>query len=63
MSATIRRLAAASATALAACLLTGGVATAEPIWVLPGVDLGPLLEPTVQLPTQLLAPIYDVLNP
>ncbi|MER7011185.1 hypothetical protein ABT324_07140 [Saccharopolyspora sp. NPDC000359] len=63
MSATIRRLAAASAAALTACLLTGGVATAEPIWVLPGVDLGPLLEPAVQLPTQLLAPVHDVLNP
>ncbi|MDA3643642.1 hypothetical protein LZ318_12635 [Saccharopolyspora indica] len=63
MSATIRRLAAVAATAITACLLTGGVATAEPIWLLPGVDVGPLLEPSVQLPTQLLAPVFDVLNP
>ncbi|MER5389204.1 hypothetical protein [Saccharopolyspora sp. NPDC002686] len=63
MSATIRRFAAVSAAAIAACLFTGGVATAEPIWVLPGVDLGTLLEPSVQLPTQLLAPVVDILNP
>lgn len=63
MSATIRRIAAVAAAAITTCLLTGGVATAEPIWVLPGVDLGPLLEPSVQLPAQLLAPVFDVLNP
>ncbi|GAA4619221.1 hypothetical protein [Saccharopolyspora hordei] len=63
MSTTIRRLAAVWAAVITACLFTGGVATAEPIWLLPGVDLGPLLEPTVQLPTELLAPIFDILNP
>lgn len=62
MATSIRRFAAAAATALAACLLTGGVATAEPIWVLPGVDLGAVLGPTVQLPTQLLQPVFDVLG-
>jgi len=62
MSKQIRRIAATAAATLTACLLTGGVATAEPIWVVPGVDLGPLLGPTVQLPTQLLRPVFDVLN-
>ncbi|MEV0702309.1 hypothetical protein AB0I53_30945 [Saccharopolyspora sp. NPDC050389] len=62
MAKSIRRFAAATAAALAACLLTGGVATAEPIWVLPGVDLGAVLGPTVQLPTQLLQPVFDVLG-
>ncbi|MEU6270564.1 hypothetical protein [Saccharopolyspora shandongensis] len=62
MATSIRRFAAATATALAACLLTGGVATAEPIWVLPGVDLGAVLGPTVQLPTQLLQPVFDALG-
>jgi hypothetical protein len=30
--------------------------------VLPGVDLGAVLGPTVQLPTQLLQPVFDVLG-
>ncbi|MEU5850945.1 hypothetical protein [Saccharopolyspora shandongensis] len=62
MATSIRRFAAATATALAACPLTGGVATAEPIWVLPRVDLGAVLGPTVQLPTQLLQPVFDALG-
>lgn len=62
MPKTIRRFVAVAATALAACLLTGGVATAEPIWVLPGVDLGAALAPTVQLPTQVLQPVFDVIG-
>ncbi|MGP4018168.1 hypothetical protein [Saccharopolyspora sp. 5N708] len=62
MSKTSYRFAAAAVAALAACLLTGGVAAAEPIWVAPGVDLGALLGPTVQLPTQLLQPIVGLLG-
>ncbi|GAA0519636.1 hypothetical protein GCM10011581_09590 [Saccharopolyspora subtropica] len=56
------RIAATAASVLVACLLTSGVANAVPIWVLPGVDLGPVLGPTVQLPTQLLQPVFDLLG-
>ncbi|MCI2420343.1 hypothetical protein MOQ72_23130 [Saccharopolyspora sp. K220] len=62
MSKSSYRFAATAAVALTACLLTGGVAAAEPIWVLPGVDLGAVLGPTVQLPTQLLQPIVGLLG-
>ncbi|MDI2028404.1 hypothetical protein QFW96_07270 [Saccharopolyspora sp. TS4A08] len=61
MSASVRRAATAVALAVSAALLTGGVAQAEAIWVLPGVDLGAVLTPTVQLPTQLLAPVVALL--
>lgn len=63
MSHSVRRVAATVAIAVSAALLTGGVANAESIWLVPGVDLGPVLGPTVQLPTQLLAPIVDLLAP
>lgn len=63
MSQSIRRVAATVAIAVSAALLTGGVANAESIWLVPGVDLGPVLGPTVQLPTQLLAPVVDLLTP
>jgi hypothetical protein len=33
-----------------------------PIWVLPGLDLGWLLGPTVPVPTQALAPIDGLLK-
>jgi hypothetical protein len=33
-----------------------------PIWVLPGVDLGSILSPTIQLPTQILAPVNGLLG-
>ncbi|MEB3366962.1 hypothetical protein [Saccharopolyspora mangrovi] len=61
MSTSIRRAATAVAIAVSAALLTGGVANAESVWVLPGVDLGAVLTPTVQLPTQLLAPVVAIL--
>jgi hypothetical protein len=32
-----------------------------PIWVLPGVDLGPILDPTVGVPAAL-APIFELLK-
>ncbi|MEV4730944.1 hypothetical protein [Saccharopolyspora sp. NPDC049426] len=57
----VRRAAASVAIAVSAVLLTGGVANAESVWVLPGVDLGAVLTPTVQLPTQLLAPVVALL--
>jgi hypothetical protein len=43
-------------------LATGGVASAEvPIWVLPGVDLGTVLDPTTGVPGAL-APVFDLLK-
>jgi hypothetical protein len=48
--------------------LAGGVASAAPvvqdtpIWALPGLDVGGLLGPLVQAPTELLAPIYGILT-
>ncbi|MFD9959123.1 hypothetical protein [Amycolatopsis sp. NPDC058986] len=55
----------------AAAVLTGvagGVADAAPaegtpIWVTPDLDLGGLLGPAVQAPTQLLAPIFGLITP
>lgn len=47
----------------AALGLGSGVASAEtPIWLVPGVDAGPLLGPTVGLPTTALAPIDGLLT-
>ena len=51
--------------------IAGGVASAAEvtaqdapsIWVLPGVDLGSLLGPTVGLPTDLLRPIFGIITP
>ncbi|GAA3537834.1 hypothetical protein GCM10022222_21820 [Amycolatopsis ultiminotia] len=54
--------------------VAGGVASAatqeppaasEPpaIWVVPGLDAGSLLAPTVQAPTQLLAPVVNLITP
>ncbi|MEV7550810.1 hypothetical protein AB0N89_14390 [Amycolatopsis sp. NPDC089917] len=54
--------------------LAGGVASADPlpgpptgggpaVWLIPGVDLGSLLGPTVPVPTDLLAPIYGIITP
>jgi hypothetical protein len=46
--------------------LGGGVANAAdnntPIWVVPGLDAGSLLDPTVGLPTAALAPIDSLLT-
>lgn len=61
MSQSIRRAATAVTLALGAVLVTGGVANAESVWLLPGVDLGAVLTPTIQLPTQLLAPVVAIL--
>ncbi|RRO16124.1 hypothetical protein EIL87_13760 [Saccharopolyspora rhizosphaerae] len=63
MSQSVRRVATTVVVAVSAALLTSGVANAESIWLVPGVDLGPVLGLTVQLPTQLLAPVVDLLTP
>ncbi|GAA4857814.1 hypothetical protein [Saccharopolyspora rosea] len=55
-----------AATGLLALALTGagtGVAAASPaVWLVPGVDAGPLLGPAIGLPTQLLAPVDGLLT-
>ncbi|RSN57511.1 hypothetical protein DMH01_26305 [Amycolatopsis sp. WAC 04182] len=52
--------------------LAGGVASADPlptggdgpaVWLIPGLDLGGLLGPTVPVPTDVLAPIYGIITP
>lgn len=55
---------AAGSIAAAAVGLGGGVAGAAetPIWLVPGADLGSLLGPTVQLPTEALAPVVQLLT-
>ncbi|MGW4127112.1 hypothetical protein [Amycolatopsis japonica] len=52
-----------------------GVASADPlpglptgggnpaVWLIPGLDLGGLLGPTVPVPTDVLAPIYGIITP
>lgn len=35
---------------------------APSIWLLPGVDVGALLGPAVQLPTDLLKPIFAIIT-
>ncbi|TWG08839.1 hypothetical protein [Saccharopolyspora dendranthemae] len=64
MSQSVRRVAATAAIALSTVLLTGGVAHADDtsIWLVPGVDLGPVLGLTVDLPAKLLAPVVDLLS-
>jgi hypothetical protein len=59
------RLVAGTTAGLALSCLTGGVAHAEetPIWIAPGVDAGPVLDPTVQLPTQVLKPVFGITAP
>lgn len=44
--------------------LGAGVASADetPIWVVPGVDLGSVLDPTVGLPAGALGPVDSVLT-
>ncbi|MBB4686480.1 hypothetical protein [Amycolatopsis jiangsuensis] len=40
-----------------------GTAAAPPaIWVVPGLDAGSLLAPTVPAPTQLLAPVFGLIT-
>lgn len=64
----ISRNVAAVITGVVVAFLTAGVAEAAPvaaestpIWLLPGVDLGPVLDLTIQLPTQLLRPVFGLL--
>ncbi|MBE9375361.1 hypothetical protein IQ251_12985 [Saccharopolyspora sp. HNM0983] len=62
----LTRFGTATCLAAAACLALGGVAHAaeEPpsAWLLPGVDIGPVVDPLVQLPTEALAPVVGVLD-
>ncbi|GAA3355882.1 MULTISPECIES: hypothetical protein [Saccharopolyspora] len=64
MSKSLARLTAATVTSLALLGLGAGVAQADPpsIWVIPGVDAGGLLSPTVGLPTAALNPVVGLLD-
>ncbi|MEU6131094.1 hypothetical protein ABZ805_18140 [Saccharopolyspora sp. NPDC047091] len=64
MSKNLARLTAATVTSLALLGLGAGAAQAEPpsIWVIPGVDAGGLLSPTVGLPTAALNPVVGLLD-
>ena len=42
-------------------MVTQFLAENTPIWVLPGVDLGPILDPAVGVPAAL-APIFELLK-
>ncbi len=68
----LTRVLAGSAAVLALTVAGGGIASAADaapaaqggtsVWVLPGVDAGALLDPLVQVPTGVLAPIAGVLG-
>jgi hypothetical protein len=66
MKKTLSRILVPCAGVAVAMVLGGGVAGAAdastPVWVLPGVDLGPVLSPTIGAPTQLLAPVDAALT-
>lgn len=67
------RVVVTAVAALAVTGLTGGIASAAetapaapsggvPIWLLPGVDLGPLLDPVIGLPAGVFGPIDGLLT-
>ncbi|GAA0601699.1 hypothetical protein GCM10010174_17070 [Kutzneria viridogrisea] len=63
MSTVVSRVVAGTVAALALTGLTGGIAHAgTPVYVLPGVDLGSVLDPTVPVPTEALGPIAHLLT-
>src|SRR5690606_27781815 len=64
MKTSLKRAAVLGATVIGLFGLSGGIAGAAetPVWVLPGVDGEALIGPISQLPTQALAPVYDVLT-
>ena len=76
MKKSIVRIVAGTAVALAAVAVTGGIASAAPaaptptattssdtpIWLIPGVDLGSILDPTIGIPAQVFAPVDGLLN-
>jgi hypothetical protein len=62
MKKTITRLLATGIAVAALSVAAGGVAVADvPVWVAPGVDLGPVLDPTVGIPGGL-APLFELLK-
>lgn len=65
---TVSRLFATALAVAALSLTAAGVAGATeqtpqevPIWLIPGVDLGPALDPTTGLP-EALAPLFNLLS-
>ncbi|WP_026153609.1 hypothetical protein [Amycolatopsis methanolica] len=64
MRRSVARVLAGGVIAAAALGFGGGIASADevPIWLVPGVDAGPLLDPTTGAPTAVLAPVYGLLT-
>lgn len=77
MKKTMVRMVAGAAVAIAVTVTVGGVASAQtapaarpasasasdvPIWLLPGVDLGSVLDSTVGVPAAALGPVVGLLN-
>lgn len=68
MRRTVARALVTGAVATVALALTGGAASAAtadgdvPVWLLPGVDVGGLVSPVIDLPAQGLAPVYDLIT-
>ena len=74
MKKSVGRIVAGATLALVVTGLAGGVADAAPlivqpadnsgvpIWLLPGVDLGPILDATIGLPQSALAPVSGLLT-
>ncbi|MBK0867361.1 MULTISPECIES: hypothetical protein [unclassified Saccharopolyspora] len=64
MPKTLARVATTAAATLALAGFGAGVAHADPpsIWLVPGVDAGGLLSPTVGLPTAALNPVVGLLD-
>ena len=60
----VSRVLLAGAVGVAAVVLGSGVAAADevPVWVVPGVDAGSLLDPTIGLPASALAPLDGLLT-
>ncbi|MFO7193965.1 hypothetical protein [Thermocrispum sp.] len=60
----LQRVAVLTVAVLGLLGLSHGVAGAAelPVWVLPGVDVGGVVGPISQLPTQALAPVYQVIT-
>ncbi|HVV08874.1 hypothetical protein [Amycolatopsis sp.] len=60
----VSRALVAGAVGAAVFALGSGIASADetPIWLVPGVDAGSVLDPTIGLPTAALAPVDSLLT-
>jgi hypothetical protein len=53
---------AALTTTVPAAGASAGAPADVPIWLLPGVDLGSVLDPTIGIPTEVLGPVDGLLT-